>query len=194
MPDLTSVSRREDALLVVVDVQQRLAAAMERRDAVAASVVRLVKTAALVGVPIVVTRQYPEGLGDTDPTVAHALAAVEAAGHAVFRRRQARVRLLRRFRIHRRRLGQRAFAARARWDGDAHLHRSDGAARPALRPRGAGSPRTRAARATPLPTRSRSTGCGQRGRWLSSAESVMYELVGAAGTDEFRSLLRIVKE
>jgi hypothetical protein len=32
------------------------------------------------------------------------------------------------------------------------------------------------------------------GAVISSAESVMYELVGAAGTDEFRSLLRIVKE
>ena len=83
MPDPASVCRREDALLVVVDIQERLAAVMDRRDAVVASVVRLIRTAALVGVPIVVTRQYPKGLGDTDPTVAEALSRSRRPGIGV---------------------------------------------------------------------------------------------------------------
>jgi hypothetical protein len=34
----------------------------------------------------------------------------------------------------------------------------------------------------------------QAGAVITTTESVLYELVGEAGTDEFRALLRIVKE
>ncbi len=194
MSRLASVARREDALLVVVDVQQRLAAAMERRDAVAASVVRLVKTAALVGVPIVVTRQYPGGSRRYRP---HGRArhrggrSRRSLGHA---RRQARVRLLLGPRIRRHRLEQRSFAARARRDGDAYLHRPDGLARPAVRSRGADRGGSMLFARRRARTRWRFERMRAAGAVVSSVESVMYELVGAAGTDEFRSLLRIVKE
>jgi nicotinamidase-related amidase len=193
MSDLASVSRREDALLVVVDVQQRLAAAMERRDAVAASVVRLIKTAALVGVPIVVTRQYPQGLGDTDPTVAHALASVEAAGHEV---------------LHADKVAFDCFADSGFTDIVSASGRSQLVlagmethiciAQTALHGLRSGlevhiaadacCSRDATAHSLAL-DRMRSAGAV-----VCSAESVMYELVGAAGTDEFRSLLGIVKE
>lgn len=57
--------KRDDMMLVVIDVQERLAAVMDRRSEVVAATVRLVRLAALVGAPIVCTRQYPDGLGDT---------------------------------------------------------------------------------------------------------------------------------
>jgi len=69
-PDLID---RDDLVLLVIDVQDRLAAAMEHRDATIDAVVRLVRVAALVGAPIVVTRQYPSGLGGTVPEVEAAL-------------------------------------------------------------------------------------------------------------------------
>jgi nicotinamidase-related amidase len=60
----SSVLRPETAVLVVIDIQERLAAAMAHRDRVIAATSLLVRTSAIVGMPVVVTRQYPKGLGD----------------------------------------------------------------------------------------------------------------------------------
>jgi nicotinamidase-related amidase len=64
---------RDDLVLLVVDVQDRLAAAMRSRPATVAATARLVRAAAIIGVPVVVTRQYPKGLGGTVPEVEAAL-------------------------------------------------------------------------------------------------------------------------
>jgi len=57
--------RREDTVLVVVDVQERLAAAMAERARVEANALRLVRAARLLGVPVLATEQYPRGIGPT---------------------------------------------------------------------------------------------------------------------------------
>jgi nicotinamidase-related amidase len=80
MPFHTGLVHRASLVLVLIDFQERLAAAMERRAEVEATVVRLVRCAELIGAPIVVTRQYPDGLGDTVPGIARAL---EEAGRTV---------------------------------------------------------------------------------------------------------------
>ena len=56
-------------VLVVVDVQERLFNAMdaERRDDMVANVKILVSAAQRLGVPVLVTEQYPKGLGRTLP-------------------------------------------------------------------------------------------------------------------------------
>jgi nicotinamidase-related amidase len=56
-------------LLVVVDVQERLFNAMdaERRDDMVANVKILASAARRLGVPVLVTEQYPKGLGRTLP-------------------------------------------------------------------------------------------------------------------------------
>jgi len=59
--------RREDTVLVVIDIQERLAAAMAERGLVEANTARLARLARLLGIPLLVTEQYPKGLG---PTVA----------------------------------------------------------------------------------------------------------------------------
>ena len=61
---------RADVVLVVVDVQERLASAMPHRDEVVARIITLVQAAKVLGMPILVTRQNPAGLGDTVPEVA----------------------------------------------------------------------------------------------------------------------------
>lgn len=78
-----SVLSREHALLVVVDIQERLAAAMERRQQVLDKTSLLIRAASIVGVPILVTRQYPKGLGDVEPALAGVLEEVRAAGKRV---------------------------------------------------------------------------------------------------------------
>jgi nicotinamidase-related amidase len=50
-------------VLVIVDVQERLAAAMVLRDSVVENAGRLARLCGIVGAPIVMTRQYPKGLG-----------------------------------------------------------------------------------------------------------------------------------
>lgn len=61
--------------LVVVDVQARLAAAMRPGDRARVLRVtgRLVRAAGLLGVPVHVTEQYPQGLGPTEPGLARHL-------------------------------------------------------------------------------------------------------------------------
>lgn len=55
----------ENSLLVVVDVQQKLMNAMSNSENCLAKVKLLANALALMEVPIVVTEQYPKGLGPT---------------------------------------------------------------------------------------------------------------------------------
>jgi nicotinamidase-related amidase len=64
---------RRDAVLLVVDIQERLAAAMAERDRVVANTGHLIAAAKLLGVPVVLTEQYPKGLGPTVPELRAAL-------------------------------------------------------------------------------------------------------------------------
>lgn len=54
-----------ESALVVIDVQERLAAVMAARDTVVRKAGILVEAAVRLGVPVVVTEQYPKGLGHT---------------------------------------------------------------------------------------------------------------------------------
>jgi len=76
---IAALSRRRAALLVV-DIQDRLLAAMP--EAALAEVMRntqiLITAAAQLGLPIVVSQQYPKGLGATAQPIEDALAAAPA--------------------------------------------------------------------------------------------------------------------
>ena len=60
----------ERSALVVIDVQEGFRKAVPSFDQVAQATAALVKGAKAVGIPIVVTEQYPKGLGSTVPEVA----------------------------------------------------------------------------------------------------------------------------
>ena len=60
----------ERAALVVIDVQEGFRKAVPSFEQIAEATAALVKGAKAVGVPIVVTEQYPQGLGTTAPEVA----------------------------------------------------------------------------------------------------------------------------
>jgi nicotinamidase-related amidase len=64
---------RQRAALVVVDIQEAFRKAVPSFDAVAESAATLVQGAEAMGIPIVVTEQYPKGLGHTVPEVAEHL-------------------------------------------------------------------------------------------------------------------------
>lgn len=67
------VVRCDEVALVVVDVQERLAGVMPRRDEVVASAAMLARAAVVLGIPVIITRQYPQGLGETVTELAEAV-------------------------------------------------------------------------------------------------------------------------
>lgn len=75
---------RDDAVLLVVDIQERLAVVMAERERVVANAGHLIATAKLLGVPVVLTEQYPRGLGSTVPELRAALAPAAAIEKMTF--------------------------------------------------------------------------------------------------------------
>lgn len=57
--------RVEDSLLLVVDVQERLAPTMSEAREVITGCAKLVGVAQDLNVPVIITEQYPKGLGET---------------------------------------------------------------------------------------------------------------------------------
>ena len=182
----------ENAVLLVLDVQERLAVAMARRDEVCDSSEFLAAVAGIVGVPVVVTRQYPAGLGDVEPKLAETLTALEAEGLSVTRADKVAFDCFREpaFRdaveaMDRRQLiivgmeshicvTQTAISALAAgWD--VHVV-EDGCCSRSERAHQGAVERLRAA-----------------GAVITCAESAAYELVGEAGTPRFKALLGLVK-
>lgn len=57
--------RKHDAVLVLVDFQERLMPVMKNNEELTDTVVKLVRGCHVMGVPILVTQQYTKGLGPT---------------------------------------------------------------------------------------------------------------------------------
>lgn len=183
---------RDRAVLVVVDVQEKLAAVMDRRDEVVANAVKLVRTAALLGMPVIVTRQYPKGLGGVVRELDESLRAAAAAGASVWtvdkmsfccsneaafmealsaagRDQPVICGMETHICVVQTALGLLEPDLRVHVVADACCSRVDAGHRVALE-------------------RMRDAGCQ-----VTVAESVIYEAVGVAGTDEFKAVLGIVK-
>lgn len=60
---------RHNAVLVVIDVQEKLMRVIDRADDVVRNVDRLVRGCHVMGVPAILTEQYVRGLGGTVPAV-----------------------------------------------------------------------------------------------------------------------------
>lgn len=67
----------DDTALIVIDVQEKFQPAIHGMDGVENACARLVRGCRELGAPILVTEQYPEGLGRTVPRVAEALGDFE---------------------------------------------------------------------------------------------------------------------
>jgi len=78
-PDSSLWLRPESSLLVVVDIQERLAAAMPHgdRELCVQKVTTLIRGAGLLGIPVLVTEQYPKGLGPTVAPIEEALSSLK---------------------------------------------------------------------------------------------------------------------
>ena len=173
----------ERAALVVVDVQEGFRKAIPDFDRIAAATATLVRGAEAMDVPIVVTEQYPKGLGATVPEVAGALpagveplpktvfSAASADGFGLAGREQAVVcGIETHVCVNQTVLELLAEGVEVHVVADA-----------------VGS-RTEANRELGLAKAERA------GAWLTSVETALFELLGEAGTDRFKAVQRLVLE
>jgi len=180
-----SLLRRDQAVLVLVDVQDRLHAEMPRRDEVALRLVKLAEAAKVLRVPVVVTEHAAKAFGPTIEPVRAALAGAAPLHKMVFscfgseefrttleslKRRQI---VLAGYETHvcvcQTALDAQAAGYQVHLVRDASASRSDADFAVGVE---------KMAGAGILP---------------ASAETVIFELLERAGTDEFRALLPVIK-
>lgn len=172
---------RERAALVVVDVQEAFRPAVEHFDDVVKSTAQLIQGARAVGIPVLVTEQYPKGLGHTVPEISEHLdgaspiekvcfSAARAEGFDLGGRDQALV------------CGIETHVcvsqtAHHLLDEGVEVHVAADAV----------TSRTEANRQVGLHKME------QSGAIVTSVETALFELVGAAGSDEFKQVQRLIK-
>ena len=65
--------RKDDTLLVIVDIQTKLLNVMFERERLISSCRKLIEACGLLEIPMVMTEQYPKGMGSTDPQILEVL-------------------------------------------------------------------------------------------------------------------------
>jgi nicotinamidase-related amidase len=75
---------KEEAILVIVDVQERLFPVMKGKEELEETLVKLIKGCKILGVPMLVTEQYTKGLGLTIPGLREALGEYEPIEKTAF--------------------------------------------------------------------------------------------------------------
>ncbi len=68
---------KNDGVLVIVDIQERLAAVMSERKKVVDNCLHLIELARLLDIPVILNEQYPKGLGPTVSEIREALQRYE---------------------------------------------------------------------------------------------------------------------
>ena len=76
--------RRDEAVLLVIDEQERLLPNVFEEDRVRRSTIAVVEAAKILGVPLVVTEQYPKGIGNTAADVMEAVGETEVIEKMTF--------------------------------------------------------------------------------------------------------------
>jgi nicotinamidase-related amidase len=168
---------RERAALVVVDVQEAFRPAVQNFDDVVENTRRLMEGAKILGMPVIVTEQYPKGLGRTVDELGHVepvektcFSAARADGFDLDGHNQALVcgiethvcvsqtahdLLERGVEVH---VASDAVTSRTAENREAGLHKME-----------------------------------QSGAILTSVETALFELLGGAGSDEFKQVQGLVK-
>lgn len=75
---------KTDALLLIVDIQEKLASAMKKRSKIVANCQHLIEAARLLDIPILLTEQYPKGLGHTVPEIKEVLPSCDPVEKTTF--------------------------------------------------------------------------------------------------------------
>ena len=173
---------REDCVLVIIDVQEKLMPAISNQEKVVENVVRLIKFSNIVGLPVVVTKQ--EKLGATVPEVSKELGGLRPIDKVCFN-----CFLCQDFTDTIEKLGRNTLIITG---AEAHICVAQTAIFAAPRfcvqaVSDAISSRTRENWRVSLERMQRN------GISVTSTEMFIYEILQKAGTDEFRATLKLVK-
>ena len=68
-----AILTKENTVLVIVDVQEKLLPYVTGKDEVVSNIQMLIKFANIMGIPIILTEHYPRGLGTTVPEIKEVL-------------------------------------------------------------------------------------------------------------------------
>lgn len=75
---------KNNAVLVVIDIQGKLATLMHKQDRLYKNVIRMINGAKTLGIPIIWTEQIPDKLGETAPEIKKELDGVELLTKTTF--------------------------------------------------------------------------------------------------------------
>ena len=75
---------KSEAVLVIVDIQERLAAVMGKRKKVVDNCLHLIELSKLLDIPVILNEQYPKGLGPTVSEIKEALHPYEPLEKVTF--------------------------------------------------------------------------------------------------------------
>ena len=64
-----SLLRKDDTLLVIVDIQTKLLNVIFEKERLISNCSKLIRSAQLLEIPLVMTEQYPQGMGPTDSAI-----------------------------------------------------------------------------------------------------------------------------
>ncbi len=59
----------QDSVLIIVDMQERIIPKISDKHTIIGNAITLIKSAEILNIPIIVTEQYPKGLGHTIPEI-----------------------------------------------------------------------------------------------------------------------------
>jgi nicotinamidase-related amidase len=173
-----------ESALLVVDLQEKLIPAMDDAEACVAAAVRMIRAARVLGVATLLTEQYPAGLGRTAPAVRTALGETAAVEKMCFtacaQPVQQRLRELRSSSVIV--VGIEAHVCVQQTVLDLLRLRY----RPYVCADAVTSRR-------PLDRETALLRMRQAGAILTTTESVIYEIMGEAGTETFKQILKIVR-
>ncbi len=74
----------ENTILVLIDFQERLFTVMHGKEKLLQNVIKLIKGAGVLEIPVVLTEQYPKGLGPTIPEIKELLPGVRPVEKVCF--------------------------------------------------------------------------------------------------------------
>ena len=82
--NVPSALNTDNALLLLIDFQERLFPVMYEKEKLLSNVVKLVKGAKALEIPIILTEQYPKGLGPTIPEIKELLPDIKPVEKVCF--------------------------------------------------------------------------------------------------------------
>jgi nicotinamidase-related amidase len=75
---------KDETALIIVDIQERLASVMDARDIVIDNCLHIIELSKLLTIPVIITEQYPKGLGQTVEIIRSALPSYQRVEKLTF--------------------------------------------------------------------------------------------------------------